>query len=336
MSPKGPTWLKTLRPDPFVIALLATVAAASVLPVRGGAADGLALAAKGVIAMLFFLHGAKLSREAVVAGVTHWRLHLTVLSVTFVAFPLLGLAAGLLPESLLPKPLAMGVLFLACLPSTVQSSIAFTSIARGNIAAAVCSASASNLLGMALTPLLVGLLLHAQGDALSFSAAQAIALQLLAPFIAGQLARRWVAPWLARRARIVGVVDRFSVLLIVYSAFSGAVVAGVWKQVSVGELGVIVALSAVLLAIVLAGSRRAARMLGFPIEDEITIVFCGSKKSLITGAPMAAILFPAATAGLMIIPLMIFHQMQMMACAVIAQRYAARTCRIMTNASGMS
>lgn len=317
-------WLKTLRPDPFVTALLATVVVASFLPVRDAAADGLALAAKGVIAMLFFLHGAKLSREAVVAGVTHWRLHLTVLSVTFVAFPLLGLAAGLLPESLLPKSLAMGVLFLACLPSTVQSSIAFTSIARGNVAAAVCSASASNLLGMALTPLLVGLLLHAQGDALGFSAVQAIALQLLAPFIAGQLARRWVAPWLARRARVIGVVDRFSVLLIVYSAFSGAVVAGFWKQVSAWELGVIVVLSAGLLAIVLAGSRRVARMFGFSIEDEITIVFCGSKKSLITGAPMAAILFPAATAGLMIIPLMVFHQMQMMACAVIAQRYAAR------------
>lgn len=324
MSQKGPGWLKSLKPDPFVTALLATVVVASFLPVRDAAADGLALAAKGVIAMLFFLHGAKLSREAVVAGVTHWRLHLTVLSVTFVAFPLLGLAAGLLPESLLPKSLAMGVLFLTCLPSTVQSSIAFTSIARGNVAAAVCSASASNLLGMALTPLLVGLLLHAQGDALGFSAVQAIALQLLAPFIAGQLARRWVAPWLAKRARIVGVVDRFSVLLIVYSAFSGAVVAGVWKQVSAAELGVIVALSAVLLAIVLAGSRRLARMLGFSTGDEITIVFCGSKKSLVTGAPMAAILFPAATAGLMIIPLMVFHQMQMMACAVIAQRYAAR------------
>lgn len=316
--------LKGLRPDPFVIALLATVAVASFLPVRGAAADGLALAAKGVIAMLFFLHGAKLSREAVVAGITHWRLHLTVLSVTFVAFPLLGLVAGLLPESLLPKSLAMGVLFLACLPSTVQSSIAFTSIARGNVAAAVCSASASNLLGMALTPLLVSLLLHAQGDALGFSAVKAIALQLLAPFIAGQLARRWVAPWLARRARIVGVVDRFSVLLIVYSAFSGAVVAGIWRQVSARELAVVVALSAALLAIVLAGSRQVARMFGFATEDEITIVFCGSKKSLITGAPMAAILFPAATAGLMIIPLMVFHQMQMMACAVIAQRYAAR------------
>ncbi len=324
MSQAGTGWLKSLKPDPYVLALLGTVVLASFLPVRGEVAGGLSLAAKGVIALLFFLHGAKLSREAVVAGITHWRLHLTVLSVTFVAFPLLGLAAGLLPESLLPKSLAMGVLFLACLPSTVQSSIAFTSIARGNIAAAVCSASASNLLGMVLTPLLVGLLLHAQGNALSFSAIQSIALQLLAPFLAGQLARRWVAPWLERRKKIIGLVDRFSILLIVYSAFSGAVVAGVWKQISGWELAVVVLLSAVMLAIVLAGSRQLAKALGFSTEDEITIVFCGSKKSLVTGAPMAAILFPAATAGLMIIPLMVFHQMQMMACAVIAQRYAAR------------
>lgn len=316
--------LPRLRPDPYVIALLATVVLASLLPVRGGVADGLSVVAKGVVALLFFLHGAKLSREAVLAGLTHWRLHLTVLSITFLLFPLMGLGVGLLPESLLPAPLAMGVLFLACLPSTVQSSIAFTSIARGNIAAAVCSASASNLLGMALTPLLVGLLLHAQGGGLGFSAVQGIALQLLAPFIAGQLARRWVAPWLARRARIVGVVDRFSILLIVYSAFSHAVVGGVWKQVSAGQLAVVGLISAVMLAAVLLASRQIARALGFSKEDEITIVFCGSKKSLVTGAPMAAILFPAATAGLMIIPLMVFHQMQMMACAVIAQRYGAR------------
>ncbi|MFZ5668536.1 MAG: bile acid:sodium symporter family protein [Pseudomonadota bacterium] len=316
--------MKGLRPDPFVVALLATVLAASLLPARGVAAEGLALAAKGVIAMLFFLHGAKLSREAVIAGLTHWRLHLTVLAITFALFPLLGLAAGLLPGSLLPAPLATGVLFLACLPSTVQSSIAFTSIARGNVAAAVCSASASNLLGMALTPLLVGLLLHAQGAGVGAAAVQAILLQLLAPFLAGQAARPLVGPWLAARARIVGVVDRFSVLLIVYSAFSGAVVAGVWTQVSAGELVVVAVLSAVLLGVVLAGSRRLARRLGFSTEDEVVVVFCGSKKSLITGAPMAAILFPAATAGLTIIPLMIYHQLQMIACAVIAQRYAAR------------
>jgi sodium/bile acid cotransporter 7 len=318
------SWLGRLKPDPYVLLLLATVVVASLLPARGEAAQAMGWLSKGVIALLFFLHGARLSRQAVIAGLTHWRLHLTVLAITFVLFPILGLTAGLLPESLLPQPLALGILFLACLPSTVQSSIAFTAMARGNVAAAVCSASASNLLGMAITPLLVGLFMHAQGQALSWGVAGKVVVQLLVPFIAGQLARPWIGAWLERNSRLMTPVDRGAILLVVYVAFSEAVTAGIWSRVSAGELAVTGLLCAVLLGLVLWLSVRIARGLKFPTEDEIAIVFCGSKKSLVTGAPMAAILFPPATAGIMVLPLMLYHQMQMMACAVIAQRYAAR------------
>ncbi len=318
-----PTWAKKLRIDPYVLALLATVGAASILPASGVAATGLNIAAKVIVAALFFLHGAKLSREAVIAGLLHWRLHLTVLAVTFGLFPLLGLAIS--ATHILPVQLGLGVLFLCCLPSTVQSSIAFTSIARGNIPAAVCAASASNIFGMVLTPLLVGLTMHAQGGGgFSPSTLQSIALQLLAPFIAGQVLQPWIKGWMQRTGRLLGFVDRGSILVIVYAAFSEAVIQGLWQKVAAADLVLVGLICAALLALVLFTTLRIARALKFSTEDEITILFCGSKKSLVSGAPMAAILFPPATAGVMILPLMLFHQMQMMACAVIAQRYAQR------------
>ncbi|WP_442867768.1 bile acid:sodium symporter family protein [Caulobacter sp. NIBR2454] len=315
--------LSRLRLDPYLLMMVGTVALASVLPARGVAADAVGIIAKLGIALLFFLHGARLSRKAMVAGLGHWRLHLTILAITFLAFPLVGLSFKLIPESILPGPLVMGLLFLCCLPSTVQSSIGFTSIARGNIAAALCSASASNLLGMFITPLLVGLVLHTQGG-FSLDQLEAIALQLLAPFIAGQLLQPWIGGWVEKNKRILGFVDRGSILLVVYSAFGEAVVDGVWSRVTALELIIVGFLCAVLLALALLGTRTAARAMGFDKEDEIAVVFCGTKKSIVTGAPMAAILFPAAVAGVVILPVMLFHQMQLMACAVIAQRYAAR------------
>jgi sodium/bile acid cotransporter 7 len=317
-------WLKSLAPDRYVMAILGMVVLASVLPVRGQVAADFALFTKLVIALLFFLHGAKLSREAVVAGLTHWRLHLVIIVSTFALFPLLGLAAGRLPATILPPTLATGVVFLCCLPSTVQSSIAFTSVARGNVAAAVCAASASNFFGIFATPLLVAAMLGVRGAGSPLAEARNIALQLLAPFIAGQIARIWIAGWMKRHAQLVGLVDRGSILLVVYGAFSEAVVRGIWSQVSAAQIGLLAIVSGVLLALVLAATALASRALGFDKADEIAIVFCGSKKSLATGVPMAGLLFPAAQVGMIVLPLMLFHQLQLMACAVIAQRYAAR------------
>ena len=318
------SWLRSLAPDRYVLAILGTVALASVLPVRGVVATDLSLLTKLVIALLFFLHGAKLSRDAVVAGITHWRLHLVILASTFALFPLLGLIAVRLPNAVLPTTLATGVLFLCCLPSTVQSSIAFTSVARGNVAAAVCAASASNLFGIFLTPVLVALTLGVKGAGSPVQEAEAIALQLLAPFVAGQIARRWISGWMKDHAKLVGLVDRGSILLVVYGAFSEAVVQGIWSKVSVVQLLWLAVICGALLAIVLALTAFTSRWLKFDKADEIAIVFCGSKKSLATGVPMAGILFPPASVGLIVLPVMLFHQLQLMACALIAQRYAAR------------
>ena len=272
---------RQLAPDRYVMAIVGAVALASLLPVRGEAATDFGLFTKVVIGLLFFLHGAKLSRESVIAGITHWRLHLVILAATFVLFPVLGLGlARLLPPSVLPATLATGIVFLCCLPSTVQSSIAFTSVARGNVAAAVCAASASNLFGIFLTPVLAAALLGVKGGGSPLAEAESIVVQLLLPFLAGQVARIWIAGWMKGHSKLVGLIDRGSIVLLVYGAFSDAVVQGIWQKVSALQIGLLLALCAVLLALVLAATAFAARRLGFDKADEIAIVFCGSKKSL--------------------------------------------------------
>jgi len=316
--------------DPFILALFAAVVLASLLPVRGtlaGAADGVTRAA---IVLLFFLHGARLSREAIIAGAGNWRLHLSVLATTFMLFPLLGLAIAAIPG--LPPLIGAGMLFLALLPSTVQSSIAFTAIAGGNIAAAVCSASASNLIGVVLTPVLVAALMSGAagggaggGGGLSLGAIEDIVGQLLLPFLAGHLLRPLIGSFVARHKRLTTLVDRGSILLVVYTAFSAAVVGGLWHQLPLSSLALIVALCAALLGLVLALTWAWGRL--FAREDAIVLLFCGSKKSLASGVPIARVLFPAAQVGAVILPLMVFHQIQLIACAVIARALAGSAAR---------
>ncbi|MES2442375.1 MAG: bile acid:sodium symporter family protein [Pseudomonadota bacterium] len=306
--------------EPFILALLATMVAATLFPPRGGWAPVFDFAADAGIVLLFFLQGARLSREAIRAGASNWRLHLAALASTFVLFPLLGLGTAALP--FLTPPVAAGMLFLTLLPSTVQSSIAFTSIARGNVAAAVCSASFSNLIGIVLTPTLVALTMHGTGTGISFAALETILFQLLLPFAAGHLLRPWIGGFVARRKTLLTITDRGSILLVVYTAFGAAVVEGLWQKLPASDLALILALCTVLLAIVLLATWAAGRMLGLAREDAIVLLFCGSKKSLASGVPMAGVLFPAAQVGVVILPLMLFHQLQLVACALIARRYA--------------
>jgi sodium/bile acid cotransporter 7 len=313
-------------PDNFTLLLVATVVLATLLPAQGVVAhffDGFTTFAIG---LLFFLHGAKLSRDAIRAGATHWRLHLLVFACTFVLFPLLGLALRPLLQSLVTRELYTGVLFLCVLPATVQSAIAFTSIARGNVSAAVCSASASTLAGVFISPVLVSLVVlpHAAGSTNAWDSIVRILLQLMLPFVAGHLLRPWLADWLHRRKQILGMVDRSSILLVVYTAFSAAVIEGLWKQVPLQALAGLLVVCAVLLGCTLFLTGWFARRLGFDKADEITIVFCGSKKSLASGIPMAKVLFPAQAVGAIVLPLMLFHQMQLMVCGVLAARCARR------------
>ena len=311
--------------DPFVAILMAIVVVATLLPCSGRGAILFEFVANSGIVLLFFLHGAKLSREAIVGGMLNWRLQLSTLAVTFVLFPILGLALIRIPG--LDPALAAGLLYLALLPSTVQSSIAFTSMAGGNVSAAVCAATLSNLLGMFLTPLLVAIFMQVPGVRIqvSLDSVKNIAIQLLLPFVVGHLARPWIGAWIGRHKTLVGRVDRAAILLVVYTAFSAAVVAGLWSRVSVASLIVMIVISVALLVFVMSACWWIGRCLDLDREDSIALLFCGSKKSLASGVPIAGTLFPATQVGLIILPLMIFHQIQLIACALIARQIAHKS-----------
>jgi sodium/bile acid cotransporter 7 len=307
----------------YTIAIFGMVVLASFLPISAEPAHAFSIGTQAAVTLLFFLHGARLSRGVVLAGLIQWRLHLFVLATTFVIFPILGLIVIALP-SLATSALGIGILFLCVLPSTVQSSIAFTSIAGGNVPAAICSASASNILGMFLTPLLVGLLFHTKGNiGIPLDAVESILLQLLAPFVLGQLVQPLIGRWLGRHKVLTQIVDRGSILMVVYGAFSEATISSLWHSLSIGDLTAIVAIDIVLLAVVLCFTYFVSGWLKFNREDRIAITFCGSKKSLASGAPMASVIFAGQNVGLIVLPLMLFHQIQLMACAVLARRLAS-------------
>jgi sodium/bile acid cotransporter 7 len=211
------------------------------------------------------------------------------------------------------------VLFLTLLPSTVQSSIAFTSIAGGNVAAAVCAASFSSLIGIVLTPLLAALIMGGSARIDAGSVVDLL-LQLLLPFLLGQFSRRWIADWISRHKPALTLVDRGSILLVVYSAFSEGMVDGVWNSLSATRLVLLLGVCLAVLFAVLGLTSAAGRRSGFARADRIVLLFCGSKKSLASGLPMAAVLFPASAVSVTVLPLMLFHQVQLMACTVIARR----------------
>jgi solute carrier family 10 (sodium/bile acid cotransporter), member 7 len=317
--------LGKMLPDKFTLSLVGTVIFASLLPCRGSAATLFNGLTDTAIALLFFLHGAKLSREAVVSGATNWKLHAAVFGSTFVLFPILGLVLHPVLGKFVQPWLYVGILFLCTLPSTVQSSIAFTSMANGNVPAAVCSASASSLFGIFLTPALVSLIVtsHSSGGGSAFRTVGDITLQLFVPFVAGQLLRPKIGNWVDVHKQLLRIVDQGSIVLIVYVAFSEAVVEGIWHKLSATSFVGIVFVDAILLAAALLLTTYGSKWLGFSKEDRTTIIFCGSKKSMASGIPMAKIIF-GTHAGLIVLPIMLFHQIQLMTCSVLAQHWASR------------
>jgi solute carrier family 10 (sodium/bile acid cotransporter), member 7 len=319
-----PAGIRRLRPDVFVMALTGTVAIATMLPCQGAGARFFHAAAVGAIAALFFLQGARLSREAILAGMTNWKLHAGIAGTTFVLFPLMGSVLVEVMPHVLDRTLILGVLFLCALPSTVQSSIALTSIAQGNVAGAVCAATASSLVGIVLTPLLFGFMSHVRGGGVDISGMWQVFAELLLPFVAGHLLRPWIGPWAARNKSLLTVTDRGSILLVVYTAFSAAVVHGIWHQLPPAMLGALAIMVAALLAVALFVTSAGARVCGFVHADEVAAVFCGSQKSLVAGIPIASVLFAGPTLGVVVLPIMLYHPMQLVVCAWLARRYANR------------
>ena len=319
--------LKMLALDRFTILLFVMVILATFLPVSGKPAEIFSVITTAAIAILFFLHGAKLSREAVMQGLMHWKLHALVFAFTFALFPILGLMAKPVLVPLLGQELYWGFLFMCFLPSTVQSSIAFTSVAQGNVAGAICSASFSNIIGMFITPVLVSFFILGQSDH-GFDPTSSIiqiTLLLLIPFILGQLLRPYIFPYMQKMPGIVKAFDQGSILMVVYGAFSSAVVAGLWHQVSAAALLLLIAACSVLLTITMLLALYIPRWMGFSRDDQKAIFFCGSKKTLASGVPMAQILFIGQPLGMIVLPIMIFHQIQLMVCGVIANYWAKQS-----------
>ena len=313
-----------LRPDPFIVLLVGAALLATVLPARGDLLDALGVASTVLIGLLFLLYGARLSTAETLAGLRNWRLQATILATTFVVFPLLGLAAQLLEPAVLTPALAAGVLLLCLVPSTVQGCVVYTRMAGGNAAAAVVSASTSNLLGVFATPALVALLMStdARVDA---SAVLRIVLQLLAPFVLGQLLRPLLGAWVSRHDGRLRVFDRSTIVVVVYVAFSEGAEADVWSSVTALQV-LLVALVCLLLWVVVVGWTVLAGRLGrFGRGDRIALLFCGSNKSLASGLPMATVLFAGGDVALIVLPLMLYHQLQLVLGAVLAPRINARS-----------
>jgi sodium/bile acid cotransporter 7 len=310
-----------LRPDPFIVALLATAVIASFLPVTGDALQVLKGVSVAAIGLLFFLYGARLSTTETVAGLTSWQLHVITLSTTFLVFPLVGLATRLLEGNLLRPSLASGVLLLCLVPSTVQSCIVYTRIAGGNVAGAVVSASLSNLLGVFLTPALVALLMTADAQ-IDASSMIRIVLQLFLPFVLGQLMRPLIGSFVSRHDERLKAFDRGSIVLVVLVAFSEGAEAHIWDALSVWSVLAVALVCAALLAVAMGWTVLVGRVLRLPRADRIALLFCGSNKSLASGLPIATVLFAGGNVALIVLPLMLYHQLQIITGAVLANRLA--------------
>lgn len=310
-------------PDRFVPVLLATILLASLLPVRGAAvpiAQGVSTAA---IIFLFFLNGVRLPRDEVLHGIRNWKLQGSALAFCFGVMALLGLGTQFATAPFLPATLALGFLFLGILPSTVQSATAASSLAGGNVAASVVAAALLNLIGVAASPLLFAALAGAEGEIRGEALLRIVSILLL-PFIAGQLVQRWLRPWVLANRGLATFMDRTAIAIAVYVAFSAAVVAGIWGLLDGREIGIVFAAVAMLLALSFGGAWALGGLLKLARPDRITLLFSGAQKSIAVGAPLAATLFPPATAGMVLVPILVYHMAQLILSAWIAPGLARR------------
>ncbi|WP_439891991.1 bile acid:sodium symporter family protein [Ralstonia sp. 25C] len=316
------------RIDGFIQAMLVMVLLALFFPALGASDGPLHLDVVTIlgVSLVFFLHGAALSREKIIEGARNWRLHLFVQSCTFILFPLIGAAILLACKPFIPAELLLGVFYLCALPSTVSSSVAMTAMAKGNVPAAIFNATISGLIGMIATPLLMSFVIHASGADLSVGKALlGVAEQLLLPFVLGQLLRPAVGGLINKYKTIINKVDRVVILLIVFNSFADSTHAGVWSKYPWETIVAVAIMSGALLFVVLGATTWLSRRAGFVLADEVTAVFCGSKKSLANGIPMAKILFAGNPAlGLIVLPTMIYHQLQLIVCSALARKYADR------------
>jgi len=318
--------LRRLPIDGFLLAIAAAITLAALAPGLGARNGPLRLdiATGAAISLVFFLHGAGLPLEALALGVRAVRVHLLVQGTTWILFPVIGALLLAAAGTGLPAGLAVGFFLLCAVSSTISSSVAMTAVAGGNVAAALFNATLSGVLGVVLTPLYVGLVAHTSGVGGSLAAGiGAVALRVLLPLALGQLARPLLGRLLTRHRTLVSYVDRGSIVLIVYGAFCDSILAGAWTRGSFGAVVTVMLLAIGLFALVTLLLRRATRLLGLERGDAIAALFCGSQKSLANGLPIARVMFGGSpTLGFIVLPLIVYHQVQLMVGAMLARRHA--------------
>ncbi|MDD3180621.1 MAG: bile acid:sodium symporter [Opitutaceae bacterium] len=311
--------------DWFLTGLAGVTVLAWLIPGPGAAGGWMhpELLTKAGIALIFFLHGLVLSFVAMRAGALNWRLHLLVQASTFLIFPLLGLLGNALLGEFLPSGLKLGFFYLCALPSTVSSSVAMTATAGGNVAGAVFNATLSSVIGVVLTPLWVGVVLHVSGQTQSLGPVILDLVRwLVLPLAIGQAVRPWLGAWAERRKAAINVVDRVIILLLVYTSFCDSFKNRIWSDHGGGILPIVLGGSLVLFVIVMTLTSLAATAWRFNRADRIAAVFCGSKKTLASGVPMAKLIFGAHPGlGLILLPIMIYHPLQLIICSVLAARW---------------
>ncbi|MFA0088684.1 bile acid:sodium symporter [Vibrio sp. 10N.286.49.C2] len=315
-----------LKKEWFLVGMVIAIALAIVTP-EVGKSNGLIHLDKltGIgVAIVFFLHGLGLAPSAIKKGFSNWRLHLFIQCATFVFYPLLWVIFGNAFLSYMPAALAFGFCYLFVLPSTVSSSVAMTSIGKGNVPGAIFNASLSSILGVLITPFLIQLFMGLEGAELNLAdSIISIAKLLLVPMIAGQLMRPLLLKFVEKHKNIVNKVDKYVILLIVYNAFCDSVANGIWHTFSIGMLLTTIAVCFAVLMVMIHTFQWAARRSRFSHEDEVAAVFCGTKKTLAAGVPMAAVIFGSdPQLGMILLPIMLYHPIQIFYCAIMANRYA--------------
>lgn len=317
-----------MKDNKFIFFLLLVVLLAYLFPEPGAPESRIPLKTIGSIgiSLIFFFYGLKLSREKIRSGLVNIRLHLLIQLSTFLLFPLIIMVFYPLMRNEYQHTLWLAVFFLAALPSTVSSSVVMVSLAKGNVPAAIFNASLSGIIGIAVTPLWMGLFMHSQQGDYDFTQIYLkLFLEIILPVTLGLLFQpRWHA-FASKYSRQLTLFDKSVILLIVYKSFAESFNAGLFKDLGWGDLGLLTALVVILFFVVYGIIYFLATWLRFNREDRITAVFCGTKKSLVHGTVFSNVLFGnMAFAGIMLLPLMIFHAFQILTVSVIATRYAAQ------------
>jgi len=321
--------MKRLPIDGFMVGMVAAVVLAWLFPSPGAAGGWLypEILTKAGVALIFFLHGAGLSFAALKSGALRWPVHTVVQVTTFLVFPLIGLAAYLGLEGRVAADLRLGIFFLCALPSTVSSSVAMTAAARGNVAVAVFNATLSSVIGVFLTPLWIGAVLKVSGQGLALGPVILDLVRwLILPLVLGQVCRPWIGDWIKRHKSGVHLADRGTILLLVYTSFCDSFKNAVWSGYGVWTVVLVILASGALFAVVMLFTGRISRALGFPREDTIAAMFCGSKKTLASGVPMAKLIFGASPGlGMILLPIMIYHPLQLIACGLLVNAWNRRS-----------